>query len=83
MVDRWDYDTCPSCRHYSVTLTHKGRNWLCSLNSKPAALKKKFRMIWALEFLRSRGVDLSEDEITINFVGKIKIKKFKGENLND
>jgi hypothetical protein len=80
MADGWNYDTCIQCRHFNLQVTAKGRKWSCSLNNKPASQKRKFRRIWALEYLRNTGMDISEDEITIQYVGKRKRKNDKEGN---
>ena len=70
MDDGWNYDTCLTCWHFSISITAKGRQWRCSLNSKPVSLKRAFRLIWATEYLRGCGLDISKDEITIEYIGK-------------
>ncbi len=78
MMDVWNFDTCRLCPHFNLYLTQKGRKWSCSLNRKPASQKREFWSIWAHEFLRGHGVHMTEDEISIEYVGKQKVRKPKG-----
>ena len=70
--DGWDYGTCIACGHFSCTVTPKGHQWRCKLNSKAAAEKRAFRMLVAVELLNARGMTIQPDEVTIDYVGKIK-----------
>jgi hypothetical protein len=73
MSEAWDYNHCCTCNRFSITLTAKGRKWRCKLNSKPASQKRKFEMIWTINYIHASGHDCFKDlEIFINYVGKPK-----------
>ena len=74
MADGWNYDTCVSCRHFSSNTTKKGLTWRCSLNNKSAKEKRDFQMIWAINYLNYRGMDVDEDVIAVTYIGKRKRK---------
>jgi hypothetical protein len=81
MSESWNYDDCVMCRHYSGNLTAKGRIFRCKLNSNSASEKREFNLIWGHEYLRAHGVKLSEDEITVVYIGKKKRKPKSKERL--
>lgn len=75
MADGWDYDSCWTCKRFRTNV--RPRNWKCSLNDGNVAAKREFYLIWCNEYLRTHGYDLSEDEITIEYVGKRRRKNDK------
>ena len=79
-IEQWNYDTCQSCRRFTVTKSDKGISYTCSLNKKSASQKRIFYSIWAVVSLRDRGIDIPEDEIVIEYVGKRKPKQTKGND---
>jgi|GEM_PF-2053096 len=68
--DGWNYDTCAECKHFSCTVSPKGRQRRCKLNSRTAAEKRVFQTLVAVELLNARGMDITPDEIIIDYVGK-------------
>jgi hypothetical protein len=72
MVDGWNYESCYMCKRFSLSLTSKGRQWRCKLNNSNAHERRMFRLIWAEEFLRARGVKISETTISVVYIGKRK-----------
>jgi hypothetical protein len=74
MSDGWNYDNCFECKNFSTARTIKGRTFRCKLNSDTAKEKRDFYIIWGNEFLRNYGIDLSENQITVEYVGKKKRK---------
>jgi hypothetical protein len=70
--DGWSYETCVRCRHFSCTVSPKGHQWRCKLNSKTAAEKRAFRMIVSIAFLNANGISFPPEEIAIDYVGKKK-----------
>ena len=68
IADGWNYDSCVLCKRFRTNI--RPLDWKCSLNNENAAKRREFYVLWGLEFLRGRGYNLSEDEITIEYVGK-------------
>ena len=64
----WDYDNCYSCKNFNHNVSP--RRWSCKLNRSSAVEKREFQTLWALEFLRTHGMEISEDRVIVNYVGK-------------
>ena len=74
MADGWDYDTCPMCKRFSNNKVKRGLTWRCSLNNASAKEKNTFHMIWAMNYLIFRGLEIAEDDVIVTYVGKRKKK---------
>ena len=81
MTEGWDYDTCYDCKHFVLSLTKKGRNWRCKLNSATAKEKRDFYTIWGTDYLIRRGIieEKYRYGVAIEYVGKKKRRR-KGSN---
>jgi hypothetical protein len=77
MIEEWNYDTCFECRHFSISITDKGRKWSCSLNNRFAAEKRDFYLIWATNYLIESGYlnKNCQNNIIIDYIGKKKRNK--------
>ena len=61
----WNYDTCLHCKHFTLRISPM--MWKCKINNGHAELRA-FWQIWASEFLRAQGIEMRDDDISIEYI---------------